>query len=115
MATFYQDAVKQIGTTEAALHSLYKKLGRKDHIDFTEELVSTNGGTKKELSSFLFKFVNCSVNLIKSLKSGCLEVDSLKSEAKHAIKELAGAGSRVSYWIAKGNRKIFFNLVFRLH
>ena len=59
MATFYKDAVKQIGTTEAVLHSLYKKLGRKDHIDFTEELVSTNGGTKKELSSFLFKVVNC--------------------------------------------------------
>ena len=95
MATFYQDAVKQIGTTEAVLHSLYKKLGRKDHIDFTEELVSTNGGTKKELSSFLFKFVNCSVNLIKSLKSGCLEVDSLKSEAKHAIKELAGVQSEL--------------------
>ena len=74
---------------------MYKKLGRKDHIDFTEELVSTNGGTKKELSSFLFKFVNCSVNLIKSLKSGCLEVDSLKSEAKHAIKELAGVQSEL--------------------
>ena len=97
MATFYQDAVKQIGTTEAVLHSLYKKLGRKDHIDFTEELVvvSSNGGTKKELSSFLFKIVYCSVNLIKSLKSGCLELDSLKSEAKHAKKELAGVQSEL--------------------
>ena len=86
MATFYQDAVKQIGTTEAILHSLNKKLGRKDHIDFTEELVSTNGGTKKELSSFLFKVVNCSLDLIKLLKSGCLKLDSLKSEAEQANK-----------------------------
>ena len=71
MDTLYRDEVKQIGTTEPVLHSMYKKLGRKDHIDFTEELVYTNGGTKKELSSFLFKVVNYSVDLIKLLKSGC--------------------------------------------
>ena len=45
MATFYQDAVKQIGSTEAILHSLYKKLGRKDHVEFTEELLEKSGGT----------------------------------------------------------------------
>ena len=74
MATFYQDAVKQIGTTEAVFHSLYKKMGRKDHVEFTEELVFTNGGKKKELSSFLFKVFNCSQGFIKLLKSGCLEI-----------------------------------------
>ena len=59
MATFYQDAVKQIGSTEAVLHSLYKKIGRKDHVEFTEELLENRGGTKKDLASFLFKVVNC--------------------------------------------------------
>ena len=43
----------------------------------------------------MFKVVNCSVDLIKLLKSGCLELDSLKSEAKHAIKELAGVQSEL--------------------
>lgn len=89
MATFYQDAVKQIGMTEAVLHSLYKKIGRKDHVLFTEELIENKGGTKKELAAFLFKVVNCSLDCIKIMKSGCLEVDALKSEAKCAIKDLA--------------------------
>ena len=70
-------------------------MGRKDHVEFTEELVSTNGGTKKELLSYLFKVVNCLQELIKLLKSGCLVLDSLKSEAKHAIKELAGVQSEL--------------------
>ena len=65
------------------------------YIIYCLELESTNGGTKKELSSFLFKIVNCSVNLTKLLKSGCLELDSLKSEAKHAMKELAGVQSEL--------------------
>ena len=95
MATFYQDAVKQIGTTEAVLHSLYKKLGRKDHVEFTEELIEKNGGTKKDISSFLFKIVNCSLDCIKLLKSGCLEVDGLKLEAKSAFKELAEVQSEL--------------------
>ena len=89
MATFYQDAVKQIGSTEAVLHSLYKKIGRKDHVEFTEELLENRGGTKKDLASFLFKVVNCSLDCIKILKSGCLEVDALKTESKCAIKDLA--------------------------
>ena len=54
--------------TEAVFHSSYNKIGRKDHVEFTEELVFTNGLTKKELSSFLFKVVNCSLDLIKLLK-----------------------------------------------
>ena len=91
ISTFHQDAVKQIGTTEAAFHSLYKKMGRKDHVEFTEELVFTKGGTKKQLSSFLFKVVNRSLDLIKWVKSRCLEVDSLK----HAIKELAEVQSEL--------------------
>ena len=95
MATFYQDAVKQIGSTEAILHSLYKKLGRKDHIEFTEELLERSGGTKKEMASFLFKVVNCSLDCIKLLKTGCLEVDALKSEAKYAMKELADVQSEL--------------------
>ena len=95
MATFYQNAVKQIRSTEAVFLSWYKKMGRKDHVQFTEELVFTNGGTKKELSSFLFKVVNCSLDLMKLLKSGCLEVYSLKSEAKHAIKDLADVQSEL--------------------
>ena len=45
MATFYQDAVIQIRNTEAVFHSLYKKTGRKDHVEFTEELVLTDGET----------------------------------------------------------------------
>ena len=45
MATFYQNAVIQIGKTEAVFHCLDKKMGRKDHVEFTE-LVFTNGGTK---------------------------------------------------------------------
>jgi hypothetical protein len=75
MATFCQDAIKQISSTEAVLHSLYMKIGRKDHVEFTEELLENRGGTKKDLASFLFKVVNCSLDCIKSLKSGCLEVD----------------------------------------
>ena len=39
---------------------------------------------KKELSSFLFKVVNCLLDLIKLLKNGCLQ-DSLKLGAIHAI------------------------------
>ena len=95
MATFYQDAVKQIGSTEAVLHSLYKKLGRKDHVEFTEELLEKNGGTKKEMASFLFKVVNCSLDCIKLLKAGCLEVDGLKTEARCALKELSDVQSEL--------------------
>ena len=95
MATFYQDAVKQIGMTEGVLHSLYKKIGRKDHVLFTEELLENKGGTKKELASFLFKVVNCSLDCIRIMKSGCLEVDALKSEAKCAIKDLAEVQSEL--------------------
>ena len=32
MATFYQDAVNQIGSTESVLHLLYKKIGGQDHV-----------------------------------------------------------------------------------
>ena len=95
MATFYQDALKQIGSTESVLHSLYKKLGRKDHVEFTEELIERNCGTKKDMASFLFKVVNCSLDCIKLLKSGCLEVDALKSEAKCAMKDLAEVQSEL--------------------
>ena len=95
MATFYQDAVKQIGSTEAVLHSLYKKIGRKDPVEFTEELLENRGGTKKDLASFLFKVVNCSLDCIKILKSGCLEVDALKTESKCAIKDLAEVQSEL--------------------
>ena len=94
MATFYQDAVKQIGMTESVLHSLYKKIGRKDHVLFTEELLENKGGTKKELASFLFKVVNCTLDCISILKSGCLEV-ALKSEARCAIKDLAEVQSEL--------------------
>ena len=96
MVTFYQDALKQIGSTESVLHSLYKKLGRKDHVEFTEELIERNCGTKKDMASFLFKVVNCyKLDCIKPLKSGCLEVDALKSEAKCAMKDLAEVQSEL--------------------
>ena len=95
MATFYQDAVNQIGSTESVLHSLYKKIGRKDHVELTEELLERQLRTKKELASFLFQIVNCSLDCIKLLKSGCLEVDALKSESKSAIKELAEVQSEL--------------------
>ena len=95
MATFYQDAVNQIGSTESVLHSLYKKIGRKDHVELTEELLEKQLKTKKELASFLFRVVNCSLDCIKLLKSGCLEVDALKSESKSAIKELAEVQSEL--------------------
>ena len=91
MATFYQDAVNQIGRTESVLHSLYKKIGRKDHIPLSEELVE-KCGNKKELASFLLKVVNCSLDCIKFLKSSCLEVDALKS---CAIKDLAEVQSEL--------------------
>ena len=95
MATFYQDAVNQIGCTESVLHSLYKKIGRKDHVELTEELLEKQLKTKKELASFLFKVVYCSLDCIKLLKSGCLEVDALKSESKSAIKDLAEVQSEL--------------------
>ena len=95
MATFYQDAVNQIGSTESVLHSLYKKIGRKDHVELTEELLERQLKTKKELASFLFKVVNCSLDCIKLLKIGCLEVDALKSESKSAVKELAEVQSEL--------------------
>ena len=79
MATFYQDAVRQIGSTESELHSLYKKLGRKDHVEFTQDLIEKTGGTRKEMASFLFRIVNCTLDCLKLLKSGCLEVDVLKA------------------------------------
>ena len=95
MATFYQDAVNQIGSTESVLHSLYKKIGRKDHVELTEELLEKQLRTKKELASFLFQIVNCWLDCIKLLKSGCLEVDALKSESKSAVKELAEVQSEL--------------------
>ena len=95
MATFYQDAVNQIGSTESVLHSLYKKIGQKDHVELTEELLERQLKTKKELASFLFEVVNFSLDCIKLLKSGCLEVDALKSESKSAIKELAEVQSEL--------------------
>ena len=95
MATFYQDAVKQIGMTEGVLHLLYKKIGRKDHVQFTEELLENKGGNKKELASFLFKVVNCLLDCIKIMKIGCLEVNDLRSEGKCAIKDLAEVQSEL--------------------
>ena len=95
MATFYQDAKKRIGSTEAVLHSLYKKVCRNDHVEFTEELLENRRGTEKYLASFLFKVVNCSIDCIKILKSGCLEVDALKAESKCAIKDLAEVQSEL--------------------
>ena len=54
MATFYQDAVNQIGSMESVLQLLYKKIGRRDHVELTEELLEKQLKTKKELASFLF-------------------------------------------------------------
>ena len=48
MASFYQDAVNQIGSKESDLHSLYKKIGRKDHVELTGELFEKQLRTKKE-------------------------------------------------------------------
>ena len=39
--------------------------------------------------------MNCSLDSIKLLKSGCLEVDALKSESECAIKELAEVQSKL--------------------
>ena len=77
MATFYQDAVKQIGTTEEIFHSLYVQ------------------EDKPKTSWWVHWVVNCLLALIKLLKSGRLDVNSLKLEAKHAIKELAEVQSEL--------------------
>ena len=98
MATFYQDAVRQIGSTESELHSFYKKLGRKDHVEFTQDLIEKTGGTRKEMASFLFRIVNCTLDCVKLLKSGCLEVDALKTESKCAMKDLAEVQSELLQW-----------------
>ena len=71
-----------------ALHSLYENLGKKDHAEFTEKLIEKNRGTKKDISSFLLKAVNCSLDCKMLLKNGCPEVDGQKLEALSARKEL---------------------------
>ena len=90
MATFYQDATSNIQAAESALHKLYKKLGKKEpHAELTAKLIEQRGGTKIDLAELLFDLVNTTLDCVSVLKSGCLEVDVLKSEAKTAYKELA--------------------------
>ena len=90
MATFYQDATSNIQAAESALHKLYKKLGKKEpHAELTAKLIEQRGGTKIDLAELLFDLVNTTLDCVSVLKSGCLEVDALKSEAKTAYKELA--------------------------
>ena len=90
MATFYQDAMTHIEVAESVLHKLYKKLGKKgSHAILTPDLIEQKGGTKSDLSAFLFDVVNSTLDCVRVLKSGCLEVDALKSEAKTAYKDLA--------------------------
>ena len=90
MATFYQDATRHVDAAESVLHKLYKKLGKKEpHAEMTANLIEQKGGTKSDLAAFLFEVVNVTLDCVRVLKSGCLEVDALKSEAKTAYKELA--------------------------
>ena len=54
--------------------------------------IEKNGGTNKETSEFLLRiiFKNCStLDCVKLLKSGCLEVYLLNSEGKTSLKERA--------------------------
>jgi hypothetical protein len=52
-------------------------------------LIEQKGGTKSDFSAFLFDLVNTTLDCVRVLKSGCLEVDALKSEAKTAHMDLA--------------------------
>ena len=70
-------------------------MGQKDHVEFTKELLEKSGGTKKEIASVLIKVMNCSLDCIKMLKTGCLEVDALTSELKYAMKGLADVQSEL--------------------
>ena len=90
MTTFYRDATKHIGVAESVLHKLYRKLGKKEpHAELTADLIESKGGNKPDLAKLVFELANVTLDCVKIIKSGCLEVDDLKSEAKNALKELA--------------------------
>ena len=90
MATFCRDAMSRVEAAETVLHELYSVLGKKgSNFKLTPDLIEKKGGTKDELAVFLFDFVNIAKDCMKLLKSGCVEVDALKSETKTAYKELA--------------------------
>ena len=90
MTTFYRDATKHIGVAESVLHKLYKKLGKKEpHAVLTADLIENKGGNKPDLAKFVFELVNVTLECVQVIKSGCLEVDCLKTEAKTALKDLA--------------------------
>jgi hypothetical protein len=55
----------------------------------TANLIEQKGGTKIDLPAFLLDLVNTTLDCVRALKIGCLEVDALKSEAKTAYKDLA--------------------------
>ena len=80
MSTFYCDATKQIGVAESVLHKLYRKLGKKEpHAELTADLIENRGGNKPDLAKFVFDLVNVTLDCVKVIKSGCLEVDCLNS------------------------------------
>ena len=68
-------------------YPFYKKLNRKDHVEFTQDLIEKTGETRKEMAWSLFMIVNCTLDCDKLLKSGCFEVDALKTESKSAMRD----------------------------
>ena len=82
--------MSRVEAAETVLHKLYSKLGKKgSNFKLTPDLIEKKAGNKDELAVFLFDFVNIAQDCMKVLKSGCVEVDTLKSETKSAYKELA--------------------------
>ena len=80
--------MSRVEAAETVLHKLYSKLGKKgSNFKLTPDLIEKKAGNKDELAVFLFDFVNIAQDCMKVLKSGCVEVDTLKSETKSAYKE----------------------------
>lgn len=80
--------------TENVLHLLYK-IGRKDHIMFTEELLEDKGGIATIWLRFCTKSsIVCSI--VPGLgKVDVWEVDPLRSEATCSIKDRAEVQSKL--------------------
>ena len=61
---------------ETVLHELYKQLGRKGDGSVTVDLIDRKGGRgpKKELTEWSLRLLNVTVDCMKLLKSGCVEL-----------------------------------------
>ena len=89
LLSFYQDAVNQIGSTESVLHSLYKKVGRKDHV--TKEILEKQLNKQLKQSVFSHVFLKPDRMLEQRLKHKKIVAELKKSiqeapEKHHFIK-----------------------------